>query len=92
MEAFLEAKYTRVNAVGNQLGPTFINGSTGSLQPDTLQRILPRLDNPYLNAADRASLAASILATPCTFTFGSSVAATMPARMSCTPPRPARAR
>ena len=76
VEAFLEAKYTRVNAVGNQLGPTFINGSTGSLQPDTLRRILPRLDNPYLNAADRASLAASILATPCTFTFGSSVAAT----------------
>lgn len=76
VEAFIEAKYTRVNAVGNQLGPTFINGSTGSLQPDTLQRITPRLDNPFLNPADRATLASAILASGCGFTFGSSVAAT----------------
>lgn len=76
VEAFVEAKYVRVKAVGNQLGPTFINGSTGSLGSDSLQRILPRLDNPYLNSADRAALASAILATPCTFTFGSSISAT----------------
>ena len=76
VEAFIEAKYTRVNAVGNQLGPTFLNGSTGSLQPDTLQRITPRLDNPFLNPTDRATLASSILASGCGFAFGSSIAAT----------------
>ena len=64
LEVFLEAKYVRTDAIGNQLGPTFVNNSTGSLNDI---RIAPRLDNPFLNPADRALIAAGFLANNCTF-------------------------
>ncbi|HEX8241474.1 MAG TPA: TonB-dependent receptor [Allosphingosinicella sp.] len=75
LEFFAEAKFVRVNAVGNQLGPTFLNNSTASLGDS---RIAPRLDNPFLNPADRATLANLYLSTPCTFATntGSSFGAT----------------
>jgi outer membrane receptor protein involved in Fe transport len=74
-ELFGEAKFVRVNAIGNQLGPTFLNNSTASLGDN---RIAPRLDNPFLNPADRTFLANAYLATNCTFATntGSSFGAT----------------
>lgn len=71
LEAFVEAKYARVNAVGNQLGPTFLNNSTGSLGNDS--RIDPRLDNPFLNAADRATIQDAILASGCGYALGTAI-------------------
>lgn len=73
LELFVEAKYVRVNAVGNQLGPTFVNNSTGSLGNDA--RIDPRLDNPFLNPADRTILANAIQASNCGYTLGTAVSA-----------------
>lgn len=64
LEAFLEAKYSRITTVGNQLGPTFLNNSTASLRDG---RIDPRLDNPFLNSADRTTIANAYLANNCTF-------------------------
>ena len=64
-EFFFEGKYVRVKAVGNQLGPTFLNGSFGSVAD---VRIEPRLDNPFLSATDRTTLANAILASGCGFT------------------------
>ena len=64
-EVFFEGKFNRVNALGNNSGPTFIQpgsptqGSVG----DFRERI--RLDNPYLNPADRTTLANLILASGC---------------------------
>jgi len=71
LEVFVEAKYSRVNAIGNQLGPTFLNNTVTSLGNDA--RINPRLDNPFLNPADRATLAAEILRSGCGFTLGTAV-------------------
>lgn len=68
LEFFVEGKYSRVNAVGNQLGPTFLNNSTGSLGSDN--RIDPRLDNPFLSASARTTLTNAILASGCGFTLG----------------------
>lgn len=73
LEAFVEAKFVRVNAVGNQLGPTFVNGSYGSIND---ARINMRLDNPFLNAAARTTITNAILASGCGFNPGSSVAST----------------
>ncbi|NJC34036.1 outer membrane receptor protein involved in Fe transport [Sphingomonas jejuensis] len=71
LEAFLEAKFTRINSVGNQLGPTFLNNSTGSLGNDN--RIDPRLDNPFLNATDRATIANAILTSGCGYNLGTAL-------------------
>jgi outer membrane receptor protein involved in Fe transport len=73
LEFFFEGKYSRVNATGNQLGPTFINNTTGSLGNDT--RITPRLDNPFLSAGARSTISNAILANNCGFAFGAGVAA-----------------
>jgi outer membrane receptor protein involved in Fe transport len=70
-EVFAEAKYVRTNSVGNQLGPTFLNNTTASLGNDT--RLNPRLDNPFLNSADRTLIANAILANNCTYAFGTSI-------------------
>lgn len=72
LELFGEAKFTRINTVGNQLGPTFLNNTTGSLGNDA--RIAPRLDNPFLNPADRATIANGILASGCGYALGTSLA------------------
>jgi outer membrane receptor protein involved in Fe transport len=64
-EVFIEAKANRVNALGNNAGPSFIqsqqtvNGSIGDF------RERPRLDNPFLAPADRATLAGLISASGC---------------------------
>jgi outer membrane receptor protein involved in Fe transport len=58
-EVFVEAKANRVNALGNNAGPSFIQGQV--TQFDFRER--PRLDNPFLNPADRQTLANAILAS-----------------------------
>ncbi len=62
---FIEAKWARVTALGNNAGPSFIqtgSGNTGNIG-DARER--PRLDNPFLAPADRATLASAILASGC---------------------------
>ena len=60
-EVFVEAKWNRVNALGNNAGPSFIQGTTGAF--DIRER--PRLDNPFLSGADRTILANAITASNC---------------------------
>ena len=60
-EPFVEAKWNRVNALGNNAGPSFIQGTFG--QFDFRERV--RLDNPFLNPADRTTIANAILASGC---------------------------
>jgi outer membrane receptor protein involved in Fe transport len=60
-EPFVEAKWNRVNALGNNAGPSFIQGTFG--QFDTRERI--RLDNPFLTPAERTNLSNLILASGC---------------------------
>jgi outer membrane receptor protein involved in Fe transport len=67
-EVFAEAKFVRINAVGNQLGPTFLNNTFASLGTDA--RVNPRLDNPFLNPNARATIANAVLGTTCTFNAG----------------------
>ena len=71
LEAFVEAKWTRVNAVGNQLGPTFLNNTTGSLGADP--RIDPRLDNPFLNSAAAHLIRDEIVESGCGYALGTSL-------------------
>lgn len=64
-ELFAEAKWNRVNALGNNAGPSFmqsqsaVNGSIGDF------RERPRLDNPFLNPVDRNFLASAISLSGC---------------------------
>jgi outer membrane receptor protein involved in Fe transport len=60
-QVFVEAKWNRVNALGNNAGPSFIQGQ--QTQFDFREK--PRLDNPFLSAADRATLSSLILASGC---------------------------
>lgn len=60
-EPFIEAKWNRVNALGNNAGPSFIQGTFG--QFDLRERI--RLDNPFLTATQRGTIANAILASGC---------------------------
>ncbi len=60
-EPFIEAKWNRVNAIGNNAGPSFIQGTFG--QFDLRERV--RLDNPFLSTADRTTIANAILASGC---------------------------
>ncbi|WP_194953278.1 TonB-dependent receptor domain-containing protein [Sphingopyxis solisilvae] len=60
-EVFVEAKWNRVNALGNNAGPSFNQGTRGT--GDFRERV--RLDNPFLNPADRATLTNLILASNC---------------------------
>jgi outer membrane receptor protein involved in Fe transport len=59
-ELFLEAKYARVEGAGNNAATTFTQG--GSFDA-VRERI--RLDNPFLNPADRTTLANAFLASNC---------------------------
>ncbi|THD34814.1 MAG: TonB-dependent receptor [Sphingomonas sp.] len=61
LEFFVEAKWNRVKTVGNNAGPSFNQGTGGT----TDFRERPRLDNPFLNPADRTTLANLILASGC---------------------------
>jgi outer membrane receptor protein involved in Fe transport len=58
-EAFLEAKYTRITGFGRNAGPSFIQGQTTQFD----ERERPRLDNPFINPADRTTLTNLILAS-----------------------------
>ncbi|UYY60167.1 TonB-dependent receptor domain-containing protein [Sphingomonas sp. S2-65] len=60
-EPFIEAKYTRVDAVGNNASPTGIQGIFS--QFDFRERT--RLDNPFLTPAQRGQIAGLILASGC---------------------------
>jgi len=60
-EPFVEAKWNRVNALGNNAGPSFIQGTFG--QFDIRERI--RLDNPFMNPTDRTTLTSAILSSGC---------------------------
>jgi outer membrane receptor protein involved in Fe transport len=59
-ELFLEAKYVRIDVAGNNAGTTFTQG--GSFDA-VRERI--RLDNPFLNPADRATLTNAFLSSGC---------------------------
>lgn len=59
LEAFIEAKAVRVTSQGSNFGPSFVQGTGGTL--DSRERT--RLDNPYLNPADRTTIANLILAS-----------------------------
>jgi outer membrane receptor protein involved in Fe transport len=60
-EPFIEAKWNRVDTLGSNAGPSFIQGQL--VQYDIRERV--RLDNPFLNPADRATLTNAILASGC---------------------------
>ncbi|KQS05253.1 hypothetical protein ASG11_08055 [Sphingomonas sp. Leaf357] len=60
-EPFIEAKWNRVDTRGSNAGPSFIQGQF--TQFDLRERT--RLDNPFLNPADRATIANAILASGC---------------------------
>jgi outer membrane receptor protein involved in Fe transport len=60
-EPFIEAKWNRVNTLGSNAGPSFIQGQF--TQFDIRERV--RLDNPFLSAADRTTIANAILASGC---------------------------
>ncbi|HVF83810.1 MAG TPA: TonB-dependent receptor [Sphingomicrobium sp.] len=61
IEPFVEAKWNRVNALGNNAGPSFIQGTFG--QFDARERV--RLDNPFLDLSERTTIANAILASGC---------------------------
>jgi len=60
-ELFVEAKWARVTAKGNNAGPSFNQGTGGT----TDFREWPRIDNPFLNPDDRTLLANLILTSGC---------------------------
>jgi outer membrane receptor protein involved in Fe transport len=60
-EPFIEAKWNRIETLGSNAGPSFIQGTFG--QFDLRERV--RLDNPFLNPADRTTIANAILASGC---------------------------
>jgi outer membrane receptor protein involved in Fe transport len=61
VEAFVEAKFTRVDALGNNASPSAIQGTFGTF--DFRERT--RLDNPFLTTAQRTQIANLILASGC---------------------------
>ncbi len=64
-ELFFEGKFNRVNALGNNAGPSFIQTGSGNQGNIGDFRERPRLDNPFLNPADRTTLTNLILASGC---------------------------
>ena len=60
-EVFLEAKWNRVDALGNNAGATAIQGTFG--QFDFRERT--RLDNPFLTAAQQTQISNLILTSGC---------------------------
>lgn len=69
LEVFFEGKFNRVNAVGNNAGPSFIQTGQGNQGNIGDFRERPRLDNPFLNPADRTTLSNLILASGCNTTL-----------------------
>ncbi len=64
-EVFVEAKFNRTDAVGNNAGPSFIQTGSGNQGNIGDFRERPRLDNPFLNPADRTTLTNLIVASGC---------------------------
>jgi len=60
-EPFIEAKWNRVDALGNNAGPSFIQGTFNPF--DIRERV--RLDNPFLTPSQRTTIANAILASGC---------------------------
>ena len=60
-EPFVEAKWNRVDALGNNAGPSFIQGTFGT--GDIRERV--RLDNPFLTPSQRTTIANAIIASGC---------------------------
>jgi outer membrane receptor protein involved in Fe transport len=60
-EPFVELKWNRVDTLGSNASPSFIQGQ--QTQFDTRERI--RLDNPFLTSAQRTTIANAILASGC---------------------------
>ena len=60
-EPFIEAKFVRVDAVGGNASPSFIQGTFGTM--DFRERV--RLDNPFLTPAQRTEIANLILLSGC---------------------------
>ncbi len=58
---FLEAKWNRINALGNNSSPSAIQGTFG--QFDLRERV--RVDNPFLSPAQRTQIAGLITASGC---------------------------
>jgi len=59
-EAFVEAKYVRVETQGQQASPAFVQGITFG---DGLNRERPRLDNPFLSQQARDLITQQLLLT-----------------------------
>jgi outer membrane receptor protein involved in Fe transport len=81
-EIFAEAKWNRVEAVGNNAGATFMQGTFQ--QFDFRERV--RLDNPFLTSAQRTQIGSLILASGCntTLTVACVTAAGAPASRTTT--------
>lgn len=69
-DVFFEAKYARSTSLGNASGPSFFSGAQS--QFDVREKV--RLDNPFLNPADRTTLTNLILASGCNTSFTASCA------------------
>lgn len=65
LEVFVEAKWDRVNALGNNAGPSFIQTATATQGNigDFRERV--RIDNPFLGTANRTLLTNAIIASGC---------------------------
>ncbi|MFL6745480.1 MAG: TonB-dependent receptor domain-containing protein [Sphingomicrobium sp.] len=61
IEPFVEAKWNRIDALGNNAGPSFIQGTFNPF--DLRERI--RIDNPFLTPAQRTTIANAILNSGC---------------------------
>ncbi len=58
-EVFLEGKYVRADSLGSNSGPAFLQGRfTGGFNDS---RVRVRLDNPFLNPADRQTIANELI-------------------------------
>lgn len=60
-EVFVEAKWNRVDALGNNASPSAFQGTFGTF--DFRERV--RLDNPFLTSAQRTQVGSLILASGC---------------------------
>ena len=60
-DPFIEAKWNRVDALGNNAGPSFIQGTFNPF--DLRERV--RIDNPFLSATDRTAISNLILTSGC---------------------------
>nr|WP_184000189.1 TonB-dependent receptor [Sphingomonas kyeonggiensis] len=65
LEFFVEAKWDRVNALGNNAGPSFIQTAAGNNGNVGDYRERVRIDNPFLGTANRTLLTNAVIASGC---------------------------